>query len=93
MVSCCQPACLCLCRLWGCISLHACEVIMQQHAMLFRTARLLLPMSTLLKLNNLMNRHTQVNQMLGKPLFDCSRALERWRDGPADETYDCLEEQ
>ncbi len=26
----------------------------------------------------------QVNEMLGKPLFDCNRVMERWRDGPAD---------
>jgi hypothetical protein len=26
----------------------------------------------------------QVNEMLGKPAFDCSRVMERWRDGPAD---------
>lgn len=26
----------------------------------------------------------QVNEMLGKPLFDCRRVMERWRDGPAD---------
>lgn len=28
--------------------------------------------------------HNEVNEMLGKPSFDCSRVLERWRDGPAD---------
>lgn len=28
--------------------------------------------------------HLQVNDMLGKPMFDCTRAMERWRTGPAD---------
>lgn len=28
--------------------------------------------------------HNEVNEMLGKPPFDCSRVAERWRDGPAD---------
>ncbi|GFR44302.1 hypothetical protein Agub_g5514 [Astrephomene gubernaculifera] len=28
--------------------------------------------------------HNEVNEMLGKPRFDCSRVMERWRDGPAD---------
>lgn len=27
--------------------------------------------------------HNEVNAMLGKPLFDCSKVDERWRDGPA----------
>ncbi|KCV71219.1 hypothetical protein H696_02170 [Fonticula alba] len=28
--------------------------------------------------------HNDVNVRLGKPVFDCARVLERWRDGPAD---------
>jgi len=28
--------------------------------------------------------HNEVNEMLGKPVFDCARAMERWREGPAD---------
>ncbi|OLY82779.1 FAD-linked sulfhydryl oxidase ALR [Smittium mucronatum] len=28
--------------------------------------------------------HNKVNKILGKPEFDCSRVLERWRDGPSD---------
>jgi FAD-linked sulfhydryl oxidase len=28
--------------------------------------------------------HNQVNQLLGKPLFDCRKLNERWRDGPPD---------
>ena len=30
----------------------------------------------------------QVNEMLGKPTFDCSKVFERWRDGPADGSCD-----
>jgi hypothetical protein len=26
--------------------------------------------------------HNEVNEMLGKPLFDCSRVFERYKDGP-----------
>ncbi|KAJ1562819.1 hypothetical protein HK405_007335 [Cladochytrium tenue] len=30
--------------------------------------------------------HNKVNERLGKPVFDCSRVLERWRDGgPGDD--------
>ncbi|KZV92002.1 hypothetical protein EXIGLDRAFT_718794 [Exidia glandulosa HHB12029] len=32
----------------------------------------------------LCERHNEVNEMQGKPLFDCSRTDERWKDGPAD---------
>ncbi|GLC46784.1 hypothetical protein PLESTB_001941100 [Pleodorina starrii] len=32
--------------------------------------------------------HNEVNEMLGKPLFDCSRLAERWRDGPQDGSCD-----
>ncbi|KAI8900803.1 ERV/ALR sulfhydryl oxidase domain-containing protein [Globomyces pollinis-pini] len=28
--------------------------------------------------------HNEVNVRLGKPTFDCSKVLERWRDGPPD---------
>lgn len=28
--------------------------------------------------------HNDVNEMLGKPLFDCSRVFERYKDGPKD---------
>lgn len=28
--------------------------------------------------------HNEVNERLGKPLFDCSKVDERWRDGPKD---------
>jgi FAD-linked sulfhydryl oxidase len=28
--------------------------------------------------------HNEVNERLGKPVFDCARVRERWRDGPAD---------
>ena len=30
----------------------------------------------------------QVNEMLGKPLFDCSKALQRWKEGPPDSSCD-----
>ncbi|GIM07466.1 hypothetical protein Vretimale_11592 [Volvox reticuliferus] len=32
--------------------------------------------------------HNEVNEILGKPLFDCKRLLERWRDGPPDGSCD-----
>ncbi|KAH9967523.1 ERV/ALR sulfhydryl oxidase domain-containing protein [Russula dissimulans] len=32
--------------------------------------------------------HNEVNFMLGKPTFDCSRVDERWRDGPKDGSCD-----
>ncbi|CAG8685554.1 11068_t:CDS:2, partial [Acaulospora colombiana] len=32
----------------------------------------------------LCNVHNEVNERLGKEKFDCSRVLERWKDGPAD---------
>eukprot|EP00198_Chlamydomonas_reinhardtii_P003413 XP_001692749.1 sulfhydryl oxidase [Chlamydomonas reinhardtii] len=32
--------------------------------------------------------HNEVNEMLGKPLFDCARVGERWREGPADGSCD-----
>ncbi|KAG2447963.1 hypothetical protein HYH02_006992 [Chlamydomonas schloesseri] len=32
--------------------------------------------------------HNEVNEMLGKPQFDCSRLGERWREGPADGSCD-----
>jgi len=32
--------------------------------------------------------HNEVNTMLGKPTFDCSRVDERWRDGPKDGSCD-----
>ncbi|KAF4532230.1 hypothetical protein B566_EDAN004316 [Ephemera danica] len=32
--------------------------------------------------------HNVVNLKLGKPLFDCSKVDERWRDGPADGSCD-----
>lgn len=28
--------------------------------------------------------HNEVNERLGKPLFDCEKVDERWRDGPSD---------
>ncbi|KAL6758811.1 ERV/ALR sulfhydryl oxidase domain-containing protein [Haematococcus lacustris] len=28
--------------------------------------------------------HNEVNELLGKPAFDCSRVMERWRQGPSD---------
>ena len=28
--------------------------------------------------------HNEVNERLGKPLFDCAKVDERWRDGPSD---------
>jgi FAD-linked sulfhydryl oxidase len=33
--------------------------------------------------------HNLVNIRLGKPGFDCSRVMERWRDGPADDDDAC----
>jgi mitochondrial FAD-linked sulfhydryl oxidase len=32
--------------------------------------------------------HNKVNEMLGKPLFDCQMVMERWHDGPADGSCD-----
>ncbi|PNG99984.1 CCR4-NOT transcription complex subunit 1, partial [Tetrabaena socialis] len=32
--------------------------------------------------------HNEVNELLGKPLFDCSRIAERWREGPKDGSCD-----
>jgi mitochondrial FAD-linked sulfhydryl oxidase len=32
--------------------------------------------------------HNKVNEVLGKPIFDCSKVLERWKDGPADGSCD-----
>ncbi|KZT59427.1 FAD-dependent thiol oxidase, partial [Calocera cornea HHB12733] len=32
--------------------------------------------------------HNEVNGRLGKPVFDCARVLERWRDGPTDGSCD-----
>ncbi|RKP37793.1 ERV/ALR sulfhydryl oxidase domain-containing protein [Dimargaris cristalligena] len=32
--------------------------------------------------------HNKVNDMLGKPVFDCAKVDERWRDGPADGSCD-----
>lgn len=32
--------------------------------------------------------HNEVNERLGKDKFDCSRVLERWKDGPADGSCD-----
>ncbi|KAI9030432.1 ERV/ALR sulfhydryl oxidase domain-containing protein [Hyaloraphidium curvatum] len=32
--------------------------------------------------------HNEVNVRLGKPVFDCSKVDERWRDGPADGSCD-----
>lgn len=28
--------------------------------------------------------HNEVNELLGKPLFDCNQVDERWKDGPSD---------
>jgi len=36
----------------------------------------------------LCDRHNEVNEKLGKPLFDCSKTDERWKDGPADGSCD-----
>ncbi|KAF5831263.1 ERV/ALR sulfhydryl oxidase domain-containing protein [Dunaliella salina] len=36
----------------------------------------------------LCDMHNKVNERLGKPLFDCSKALQRWRDGPPDGSCD-----
>ncbi|KAF6258405.1 ERV/ALR sulfhydryl oxidase domain-containing protein [Scenedesmus sp. NREL 46B-D3] len=33
--------------------------------------------------------HNLVNLRLGKPEFDCAKAFERWRDGPADDDEAC----
>ncbi|KIM22853.1 hypothetical protein M408DRAFT_332717 [Serendipita vermifera MAFF 305830] len=32
--------------------------------------------------------HNEVNDRLGKDKFDCSRVIERWKDGPADGSCD-----
>jgi len=32
--------------------------------------------------------HNEVNKLLGKPVFDCARVDERWRDGPKDGSCD-----
>jgi len=32
--------------------------------------------------------HNKVNERLGKPAFNCSKVLERWRDGPNDGSCD-----
>ncbi|XP_065340613.1 FAD-linked sulfhydryl oxidase ALR [Cloeon dipterum] len=32
--------------------------------------------------------HNRVNAKLGKPIFDCSKVNERWRDGPLDGSCD-----
>jgi FAD-linked sulfhydryl oxidase len=31
-------------------------------------------------------RHNDVNERLGKALFDCTKTIERWKDGPSDGT-------
>lgn len=36
----------------------------------------------------LCERHNEVNERLGKPLFDCQKTDERWKDGPADGSCD-----
>lgn len=36
----------------------------------------------------LCNVHNEVNERLGKSQFDCSRVLERWKDGPKDGSCD-----
>lgn len=36
----------------------------------------------------LCERHNEVNERLGKPVFDCRRTDERWKDGPADGSCD-----
>ncbi|KAG8954174.1 hypothetical protein FRC04_000395 [Tulasnella sp. 424] len=33
-------------------------------------------------------RHNDVNERLGKPIFDCSKTDERWKDGPKDGSCD-----
>lgn len=32
--------------------------------------------------------HNEVNELLGKPTFDCNKILQRWRDGPPDGSCD-----
>jgi len=32
--------------------------------------------------------HNRVNEKLGKPTFDCSKLLERWKEGPKDGSCD-----
>lgn len=34
----------------------------------------------------LCNYHNEVNQMLGKEVFDCSKVEERWKSGPSDDS-------
>ena len=34
------------------------------------------------------NVHNEVNERLGKPKFDCSKVMERWKDGWADGSCD-----
>lgn len=41
--------------------------------------------------NWLCRMHNNVNLVLGKSEFDCSRAVERWKEGPA-EGRECIEE-
>ena len=36
----------------------------------------------------LCERHNEVNDMLGKPAFDCSKTDERWKTGPSDGSCD-----
>ncbi|EJD43693.1 FAD-dependent thiol oxidase [Auricularia subglabra TFB-10046 SS5] len=36
----------------------------------------------------LCERHNEVNALQGKPLFDCSKTDERWKDGPPDGSCD-----
>ncbi|KAG8935076.1 hypothetical protein FRC01_009116 [Tulasnella sp. 417] len=36
----------------------------------------------------LCDRHNDVNERLGKPIFDCSKTDERWKDGPKDGSCD-----
>ena len=36
----------------------------------------------------LCQRHNEVNERLGKNLFDCAKTDERWKDGPADGSCD-----
>lgn len=36
----------------------------------------------------LCERHNEVNALQGKPLFDCAKTDERWKDGPSDGSCD-----
>lgn len=38
--------------------------------------------------NWLCRLHNEVNVRLGKPVFDCGRVFERWKNGPSDGTCD-----